>query len=123
MTESDYNILSFFFGFITGFLWFSFKLARNIKQVMKEMGIDQEKIEVKTINPILFTELVNGVILIYDKTSNQFLTQGNTLDEVATKLYENKIKRACIVHIDNGEKTVYLMNEGKIVIEKHESKY
>ena len=114
-----YNLMiAFCLGFLTGFAWFSYRLVRNIKQVMKEMGIDQEKIEVKTINPILFTELVNGVILIYDKSSNQFVTQGNTLDEVATKLYENKIKRAYIVHIDNGEKTVYLMDEGKIVIEK-----
>lgn len=118
MTELDNIIMAFCLGFLTGFAWFSYRLVKNIKEVMKEMGINEDKIELKTAYPILFTELVNGVILIYDKASNQFVTQGNSLDEVASKLYENKIKTAYVVHTNNGEKIIYMMNEGKVVIEK-----
>ena len=51
MTEFDNLMMAFCLGFLTGFAWFSYRLVRNIKQVMKEMGIDQDKIEEVNVDP------------------------------------------------------------------------
>lgn len=114
MNELDHLIIAFCLGFLSGFLWFSYRLVKNIREVMNEMGVKEGIIEPKTSNPVFFTELVNGVILTYDKHSNNFITQGNNLDEIAIKLFENKIKTCYVIH----EKIVYLIDEGKVAIHK-----
>jgi len=103
--------------FVIGYYVATFTFARHIKKVIKkiadEHGIDlNEADNIPTANkvPVLITEMVDNNFLLYDQKNN-FLCQGNTLDEVAENLLKYKnIKLAMILHENNK----FWFVEGKI---------
>lgn len=96
-------IAFFFLGYWLAGLIFAWRLKRAVKKIAKDHGIElelEEKPTVRTI-PVLTTELVTDSILLYD-TKNNFICQGQSLEEVADKLLKYKnIHLALIVHNDS----------------------
>lgn len=64
--------------------------------------------------PIVFTEIYEGVILTYDNKTNNFVCQGNSLQEVAENLIHSKIDEAFLIHDKNGSKKVYFVKNGTL---------
>lgn len=97
------NIVFFVFGYWFASKVFSFHLTRALKRIAKENGIDLEeevKPEIHKI-PVLITERVDNGILLYD-SKNNFMCQGNSLDEVAENLLKYKnIKLALLIYDSN----------------------
>lgn len=110
------EIITHLIFFVIGYYLATFMFARHIKNVIKkiaqENGINPDELETpKPISiPILTTEEVGNGILVYD-VKNNFMCQGNSLDEAAQNLLKYKqIKLAIILH---NEKKFFFV-EGKV---------
>jgi 5'-deoxynucleotidase YfbR-like HD superfamily hydrolase len=75
------------------------KIAKEHNLSVEEM-IEQVSPETKVIKvPYMFTELVNGSIMLYNKETKQFVSQADNLDKLAQNLMEhNKVKMAVVNH-------------------------
>lgn len=92
-------------GLIVGFIYM---YVRN-----KSNTIIEKTTKVSAF-PIVFTEIYEGVILTYDNKTNDFVCQGNTLQEVAENLIHSKINEAFLIHDKNGSKKVYFVKNGTL---------
>jgi hypothetical protein len=105
----------FFLGYWVAGQVFRWHLKRAIRKIAKEHNIDLTELEEqetvkKVIIPVLTTVPVDKSILLYDQKNN-FLCQGQSLDEVAENLLKYKnIKVAIILH--NNDKFWFV--EGKV---------
>ena len=57
----------------------------RIRKALEEAGVDfedEEKPEVVKVNKY-FVEYINGLLYLYEFTTNNFIGQGNTLEELA----------------------------------------
>jgi len=114
-------ILVFMQGFFLG--WLVCKMVINYKvrkalsviadangmtlDEMTSVVIESEEVEV----PNLFTEIVNNSIMLYNKDTNQFVSQASSIDELAKAVMDyNKIDVALVNH--NDEKIWFV--DGKV---------
>ena len=99
-------------GFILSNMIMAYKIRRIIKMLAVQLN---EPSNTKSVEvPNMFTEMYENSIMLYDKTTNNFVCQAKSLEELAQNLLEFKqIKRAVVNHAD--EQLLFV--EGKI--EKH----
>ena len=100
------DILLFCIGWFLGSRLMAFKIRLILTTTCKKHNItipgitdDSSLQKVITTNTILHTETVNGVLFLYNKTTQAFLCQANTLEEIASlyKKYHTD-KLAAVIH-------------------------
>ena len=106
--EYEYlTLLSWFaFGWFAHSAYIAWKMNRILRKIAKEHNLSVEEMmeqvspETKVIKvPYMFTELVNGSIMLYNKETKQFVSQADNLDKLAQNLMEhNKVKMAVVNH-------------------------
>ena len=106
--EYEYlTLLSWFaFGWFAHSAYVAWKMNRILRKIAKEHNLSIEEMmeqvspETKVIKvPYMFTELVNGSIMLYNKETKQFVSQADNLDKLAQNLMEhNKVKMAVVNH-------------------------
>lgn len=106
--EYEYlTLLSWFaFGWFAHGAYVAWKMNRILRKIAKEHNLSVEEMmeqvspETKVIKvPYMFTELVNGSIMLYNKETKQFVSQADNLDKLAQNLMEhNKVKMAVVNH-------------------------
>ena len=84
----DYS-LTYFLDLVFAFLlgaWVADKVIfYNIRKALEEAGVDfeeEEQVEVIKVKKC-FVENINGLLYLYEHTTNNFIGQGKTLDELA----------------------------------------
>lgn len=107
-------ICIFFLGWFIGTRLLLHNLRTAVQKEAKILGIDLDGDETQDELPHLFTEKENNIILVFDKQTNFFVCQGNTLEDAASKY---KIKKAKVEHED---KLVWFIN-GKVETVYNES--
>lgn len=107
-------ICVFYLGWFIGTRLLMHNLRTAVRREAKILGIDLDSEGNEDEFPHLFTEKENNIILVFDKQTNFFVCQGNTLEDAASKY---KIKKAKVEH-DN--KLVWFIN-GKVETVHHES--
>jgi hypothetical protein len=106
--EYEYlTLLSWFaFGWFAHSAYVAWKMNRILRKIAKEHNLSVEEMieqvspETKVIKvPYMFTELVDGSIMLYNKETKQFVSQADNLDKLAQNLMEhNKVKMAVVNH-------------------------
>lgn len=95
MEHSISYLLDIISAFVFG-MWLMDKIIfYRIRKVLEEAGVDveqEEKVEVVKVKKY-FIENINGLLYLYEHTTNNFIGQGKTLDELAT-LAKDKSKIA-----------------------------
>ena len=99
-------ILVLALGWVMGEFFTVYKLRRNLRSII----IIEEEVSKPNVYK-LETELVDDIILLYDRETNDFICQGNSLEQLAklSKEYK-KIEYASVKH---GEYFVAFI-EGKV---------
>ena len=88
-------ILILALGWVMGEFYTMYKLRKNIRSYL----IIQEEIRPTVYK--LETELVDNTILLYDRDTNNFICQGNSLEQLAQLSREyKKIEYATVKHGD-----------------------
>lgn len=88
-------ILILALGWVMGEFYTMYKLRKNIRSYL----IIQEEIRPTVYK--LETELVDNTILLYDRDTNDFICQGNSLEQLAQLSREyKKIEYATVKHGD-----------------------
>ena len=84
----DYS-LTYFLDLVFAFLlgaWVMDKIIfYKIRKTLEEAGVDfeeEEKVEVVKVNKY-FIENINGLLYLYEHTTNNFIGQANSLEELA----------------------------------------
>lgn len=84
----DYS-LTYFLDLVFAFLlgaWVTDKIIfYKIRKTLEEAGVDfeeEEKVEVVKVNKY-FIENINGLLYLYEHTTNNFIGQANSLEELA----------------------------------------
>jgi hypothetical protein len=89
-------ILILALGWVMGEFYTRYKLLKNLRSIVI--------IEEEITRPNVFkleTELVDNTILLYDRETNDFICQGNSLEQLAQLSREyNKIEYASVKHGD-----------------------
>lgn len=108
--EFEYlTLLSWFaFGWFAHSAYVAWRMNRILSKIAKEHNLSVEEMlekvspDTKVIKvPYMFTELVNGSIMLYNKETKQFVSQATNLEELAKNLLDhNKIKLAVVNHND-----------------------
>ena len=82
-------IIAFVFG-----MWIMDKIIfYKIRRTLEEAGVDFEEksnVEVVTVKKY-FIENINGLLYLYEHTTNHFIGQGNSLEELATLTKDTQI--------------------------------
>lgn len=115
--------------FIAGWLccqfYLAWKLHKAFKKIAEENNLTMEELastffETRGINtqvikvPNYFTEITSNSILLYSKDTGDFVSQANSIEQLAKNVYEfNKIKYASVNHNDNQ----FWFLEGKVLDE------
>jgi len=106
MDQFIIDVLLFVTGWIAGINYFKFRIAAMILRAEKhpeefENTLNQQKVSVIEI-PLLYTETLENVILLYDKSDESFVCQGSSLEEMTDNLLScRRFKIACIEHNNN----------------------
>ena len=100
-------ILILALGWVMGEFYTMYKLHKNIQSMIIEKPIKSNVYKLETV-------LVDDIILLYDRETNDFVCQGNSLEQLAqlSKEYK-KIEYASVKH---GEYFVAFI-EGKVTTE------
>lgn len=104
-------ILILAIGYFIGKAHAYYSLAKTIRDLAEENGIDIEKDWLnkdedadKTLKDkihLLRVETVNDVLYLYEKDTNDFVCQGSNIDDLATRAKEYKnILLASVLHND-----------------------
>lgn len=103
--------MEYLIGIIIG--WFltinylSFIVRRHLNHISNHNNDSLIKLTI----PVFTIEKHENILLLYDTTSNVFICQGSSLQELASKLLEhNKISIACVLH--KGQK--FFFHNGQI---------
>lgn len=111
MDNSFWLLLVFIFAFWLGKQWAYTSIAYKFFRLAKQHGIDLDKEEpIVTINkiPDCNIEVHNDMMYLFEKNTDTFLCQGQTFEELATKLKNHLgITQAKITYND---KNLYLIN-------------
>jgi hypothetical protein len=105
-------ISGLFLGFWLGESYVRYQARKILERFMKDNMLEDNP---KTHNyPIYFTEVENGIILLYNKNTNKFVCQGKTLEELAQNARKFKNVNRVIVHHDS---THFLFIDGEVITE------
>jgi cysteine synthase len=110
------------FGFVMGQIYFAYKVRKTIDKMSEAFGLDlnklnqdilDEKAQVKiTKAENYFTETLENSILLYSKSTGNFIAQAETMSQLADDLYKfNKVRFAIVKH----DKEEFVFIEGKVV--------
>jgi len=113
MTEILLWVSGFSLGFMVGEYYVKRKAQIWIRQILEDIEkAEQPKQESTSEYPFFFTEVVNGSIMLYSNTTQKFVCQGKTLEEVVqnAKQYAN-ISEGVIRH-DAGR--LFTFTNGKL---------
>lgn len=104
-------IIIFFVGYYVGGQMFLRKIRREVNETAERLGIDLSEVDEDDdpALPSLFTEIENNIILLYNRKTNTFICQANSIEEVAAK---SKIKNAVVEH----ENKLIWFIDGKVKI-------
>lgn len=103
--------ISFFVaGWVCAEFYVAYRLRQSIKKIAEDNGLTLEDIEkmfaatvpnVRDLSVELFTESQNKSILLYNKSTNRFVAQAETLEELAENVKQfNNIRLAKVYHND-----------------------
>jgi hypothetical protein len=107
MTLADvlFLMVVFYLGWTFGKAYQIVVIRESLKRLSKHGATTVNELipEESNMDVILLqSEEVNNTILIYDVLTNEFICQGNTLEEAAQKFYERKQNVVgALVHNDN----------------------
>lgn len=111
--------LTYLFDIISAFvfgMWLMDKIIfYRIRKVLEEAGVDfeeEEKVEVIKVKKY-FIENINGLLYLYEHTTNNFIGQGKSLEELAV-LAKDKSRIAGVSY--NEEVLWFVDGEVKTVI-------
>lgn len=104
--------ISFFVsGWLCAEFYIAYKLRQSIKKIAEDNGMTLEDIQkmfsetipnVRNLTVELFTECQEKSILLYNKSTNRFVAQAETLEELASNVKQfNNIKLAKVYHNDS----------------------
>jgi hypothetical protein len=85
MEYSLSSLLDLVGAFLLGMFIMEKIIFNRIRKALEEAGVDfeaEDKPEVVKVNKY-FIENINGLLYLYDFTTNNFIVQGNTLEELA----------------------------------------
>jgi len=101
--ENDFYI-GIIIGFVLGIFFVAIRIQNKVDSLIKnQLDEDIKKLD----RPILFTELHNDVILVYNNKTNNFVCQGKNLDELVKNLSICKIQKAFLIHHNGAKKMIY----------------
>jgi hypothetical protein len=92
------------FGWVMAHFYITYKLRKIITKAAEDNGMTVEEFVGETVSDVIkvpnyFTEKLENSILLYNKDTGNFVSQGNTIEELASKVYEfDKIKFAVVNH-------------------------
>lgn len=117
------DILTFLGIFTTGWIccqfYFTYKIRKVLQKVAEENGMTLDEMVdsymEKGVNvikvPNYFTESLENSILLYNKDTGDFVSQANSMEELADNVYKfNKIQFATVKH---NNKHIWFV-EGKV---------
>lgn len=105
-----WTFLSFVLGFWLGYRYALTSIAYKFYQLAKQHGIKLEEEEKPQMTrfPDCNLEIHNEVMYLFEKNTDTFLCQGNTFEELATKLKNHQGITTAKITVDN--KNIYLIN-------------
>lgn len=106
-------IFCFLFGYFVALILFLWQVRKSFKRLYSDEQVTKmlsQIEEVKLKIPLMFTQTVDKSILLYDMSEN-FVTQGSTLEEIVENL--NRFKKIDLAIIVHGEDKFYYTN-GKL---------
>ena len=115
-------IMVFFAGWFLGQIYFAYKLNKTLRETAEKFGIKLDDLSdnfssnlTLQVSPMpeLFTEYLNSSILLYDKTTGDFICQGSDLKELATNAKE--FKNILLAKVFDKEQT-YFFIDGQIEV-------
>jgi hypothetical protein len=107
-----FNIAFFILGWLIGRELLLIGLRKLIMRTANERGIDLDAPE--TSIPICIVERTEHQLYLYDKKTNKFYCQAETLDELAINLKKNaQINVAFVIELVNDVPKLWLFKDGK----------
>jgi hypothetical protein len=111
----DYS-LTYFLDLVFAFLigaWITEKIIfYKIRKALEEAGVDfdeeEDKVEVIKVKKC-FVENINGLLYLYEHTTNNFIGQGKSLDELAVLAKD----QARVVGVSYNEEILWFV-DGKV---------
>ena len=111
----DYS-LTYFLDLVFAFLlgaWITDKIIfYKIRKALEEAGVDfdveEDKVEVIKVKKC-FVENINGLLYLYEHTTNNFIGQGKSLDELAILAKD----QAKVVGVSYNEEVLWFV-DGKV---------
>lgn len=100
----------FSIGWICCQFYISYKIRKILQKVAEDNGMTLEEMVDSYIDkgvsvikvPNYFTESLENSILLYNKDTGDFVSQANSIEELADKVYKfNKIQFATVKHNNN----------------------
>ena len=94
------------FGWVLAHFYITYKLRKIITKAAEDNGMTVEEFVGETASDIIkvpnyFTEKLENSILLYNKDTGDFVSQGCSIEELAQRVYEfDKIKFAIVNHND-----------------------
>lgn len=104
-------IVGFMLGVAYTFHTIKTKFAKELE--LLNTGVNTSVIK-KTFYKL---EQVDGVVLVYNQNNN-FITQGKDVQEIAIRLKEKHVDSAVLVEKINNKQIIYLLDEGKLTVQK-----
>lgn len=83
--------------------FFLFGLIRHLRSRLKEKDTAELLEKVKNHIKVVYKEQVGDVYYLYDKTTNNFIAQGTTEDEMWANAHLTFPKQEFIIEGDNGQ--------------------
>ena len=109
--KTVWEVYTFFcIGFTTLFL---FNLIRHLQTVLKEKKTEELIEKVKDHLKVVFIERVGDVHYLYEKTTNSFIAQGPTEDEMWANAHLTFPKQEFIIEGENGKAILVSVKDKK----------
>jgi|TARA_R110000851_G_scaffold180663_2_gene328325 hypothetical protein len=104
---TDSIIIVCMFGFIVGWslntMYRQYKDEVMFKQIMTKIGDEEEVREnkIRSIFPMCYIEREDGMFLMYNKDTDEYMCQGDSYEELAKKVYTDLKIDVCLAKSDD----------------------